>query len=238
MILNMPKVQRKEVVLIADPRILQIPIQENYEPLINLKNQNEILFGPSPEIENNLCYTWMRQSVYTKLCEAQRLLPSQFRFCLYEALRTVELQKELFDTRWNTIRTQHPNWTDSEIYEETIRMVSPVKTLEGNINIPPHSTGAAVDVYLVDSKTLLPVDMGILAKDWMMDVEGEISRTDSSFISEEAKKHREILSRVMTSVGFVNYPTEYWHWSYGDRYWAYFAHQPYGFFGPAQIPIT
>lgn len=26
---------------------------------------------------------------------------------------------------------------------------------------------------------------------------------------------------VLEAVGFVNYPTEYWHWSYGDRYWAY-----------------
>ena len=24
----------------------------------------------------------------------------------------------------------------------------------------------------------------------------------------------------MTGAGFVNYPTEWWHWSYGDRYWA------------------
>jgi D-alanyl-D-alanine dipeptidase len=25
---------------------------------------------------------------------------------------------------------------------------------------------------------------------------------------------------VLTAVGMVNYPTEWWHWSYGDRYWA------------------
>ena len=24
----------------------------------------------------------------------------------------------------------------------------------------------------------------------------------------------------MKKAGFVNYPPEWWHWSYGDRYWA------------------
>ena len=24
----------------------------------------------------------------------------------------------------------------------------------------------------------------------------------------------------MTSAGFVNFPAEWWHWSYGDREWA------------------
>lgn len=24
----------------------------------------------------------------------------------------------------------------------------------------------------------------------------------------------------MTTAGFISYPTEWWHYSYGDRYWA------------------
>jgi D-alanyl-D-alanine dipeptidase len=26
---------------------------------------------------------------------------------------------------------------------------------------------------------------------------------------------------ALTGAGLVNYPTEWWHWSFGDRYWAY-----------------
>lgn len=37
----------------------------------------------------------------------------------------------------------------------------------------------------------------------------------------EAGQYRKIMSAVLEKVGFVNYPFEYWHWSYGDRYWAY-----------------
>jgi len=41
------------LVLIADPEILAIPILENHEPLVDLKEQTHIAFGPSPEIPDN-----------------------------------------------------------------------------------------------------------------------------------------------------------------------------------------
>ncbi len=39
------------------------------------------------------------------------------------------------------------------------------------------------------------------------------------------------MSDALNVVGFVNYPTEYWHWSYGDRYWAYVKQQPFAIYG-------
>ena len=44
---------------------------------------------------------------------------------------------------------------------------------------------------------------------------------DSNNISDEAKVNRMILIETMVSAGFVCYPSEWWHWSYGDKYWAY-----------------
>jgi D-alanyl-D-alanine dipeptidase len=32
--------------------------------------------------------------------------------------------------------------------------------------------------------------------------------------------------------GLVNYPTEWWHWSYGDRYWALVTGAPAALYGP------
>jgi D-alanyl-D-alanine dipeptidase len=218
------------ITLIADPQVLAVPIQENHEPLVNARDFPELLIGPSPEIENNLSYTYMRKIVLTKLQTAQNLLPSHLRLCLYEGLRTLSLQKLLFEKEWQKIKTLHPQFSQEEIYNQVTKLVSPLKTLDGAFNIPPHATGAAVDVYLVDTESNQPVDMGILAKDWMDDPEGKLSLTDSEFISFEAVKHRSILCHVMREVGFVNYPTEYWHWSYGDRYWAFIKNEPYAFF--------
>jgi len=39
----------------------------------------------------------------------------------------------------------------------------------------------------------------------------------------------------MTVAGFVNYPTEWWHWSYGDRYWAYATHRSAAIYGPVEV---
>ena len=33
-------------------------------------------------------------------------------------------------------------------------------------------------------------------------------------------------------VGLVNYPTEWWHWSYGDRYWALISGADAALYGP------
>jgi D-alanyl-D-alanine dipeptidase len=30
----------------------------------------------------------------------------------------------------------------------------------------------------------------------------------------------------MCGAGFVNYPPEWWHWSYGDKYWAFISGRP------------
>ena len=37
-------------------------------------------------------------------------------------------------------------------------------------------------------------------------------------ISTEARANRLILADALAGVGLVNYPTEWWHWSFGDRY--------------------
>ena len=45
--------------------------------------------------------------------------------------------------------------------------------------------------------------------------------TRASNIHSQAKENRALLIDVMEKAGFINYPTEWWHWSYGDKYWAF-----------------
>lgn len=222
--------QPTEIILIASPEILAIPIIENHEPMLDLKDQSEIIYGPSPEIPNNTDYTKLRKLVYEKLLQAQAYLPTGLRFCLYEGYRSLHLQKTLFDTRYEKIKKHYPHWSPQAIFNETTKLVSPVINHDQSINIPPHSTGGAFDVYLIteDGETL---DMGIHPKDWMTDTDGTLSLTASTNISDAAQQYRKLMSRVLTQLDFVNYPTEYWHWSYGDRYWAYHKHQSHALYG-------
>lgn len=220
------------ITLIADPKVLAIPIHPSDEALVDIGKEGFLCYGPSPEIKNNQDYTFMRKTVYEKIKEAQVLLPKGLRFCLYEGYRSLNLQKRLFETQYANVKKQHPHWTSTQLFNETTKLVSPAINQDGSANIPPHSTGGAVDLYLIDDRGKA-VDMGIHPKDWMQDLGGQLSLTDSKRISALAREHRQLMSHALKEVGFVNYPTEYWHWSYGDKYWAYIQHQPYALYAIA-----
>ncbi len=224
---------KQNVILLTDPQVISIPIVENHEPLVDLKNQTVIAYGPSPEVPNNTDYTNMRQTVYEKLIKAQSALPEGLKFCLYEGYRSLSLQDKLFKARYLKVQNLQPEWSHNQIFEETTKLVSPVINMDGSENIPPHATGSAIDVYLIDETGKL-VDMGIQIKDWMEDTDGSLSQTDSRHISVKAQHYRSIMSKALSTVGFINYPTEYWHWSYGDRYWAYQTGHSHAIYGTAQ----
>ncbi|MCZ0970531.1 hypothetical protein O1L55_01370 [Streptomyces albulus] len=44
--------------------------------------------------------------------------------------------------------------------------------------------------------------------------------------------HRALLGRALGGAGFVNYPSEWWHWSYGDRYWGLLTGARCAVYGP------
>lgn len=220
-----------KIFYIADPEILNVPIKECHEPLINIKNHSELAYGPPPECAATAPdYTKMRQSVFEKLCLAQAELPHGWRFRLYEGYRSLAVQQMLFDNEYQRVSQQNPTATHIERFHETTRLVSPVTNLDGSKNIPPHNTGAAVDVELITASGEL-VDMGMAAKDWCI-VDPDLCLTHSTLVSETAKHNREILFKVLEKQGFVNYPNEWWHFSYGDRYWAYLQEQTHAIYGP------
>ena len=212
-----------EIIYITDAKILAIPTIESNEPLIDIKNDNKLKYGPPPECELTAkCYTIIRKTVYEKLCQAQINLSKGWRFRLYEGFRSLEVQQMLFAQEYKRVVNRYPNKTEEFHFYETTRLVSPVTNFDGSQNIPPHNTGAAVDIEIITEEGQL-VDMGMTAKDWC-NVNPEICLTDCKLISKAAQQNRKLLLEIMQEQEFVNYPTEWWHFSYGDRYWAY--HQP------------
>jgi D-alanyl-D-alanine dipeptidase len=81
---------------------------------------------------------------------------------------------------------------------------------------PPHSTGAAVDLTLIDEQGRL-VDMG-----------GEIDELSArsrpnhyARINNLYHTRRQLLHDCMTQAGFRRHPGEWWHFSLGDQMWAW-----------------
>lgn len=219
--------------LIADPVILAIPIQECGESLINIKDFGDLAYGPVPETpltKND--YTLMRETVYKKLLLAQQALPDGYRLRLYEAYRSLTVQKQLYDYEQQRILADAPELSGQALFNRITEIVSPVINFDGSQNIPPHNTGAAVDVEIIDAHGQC-LDMGMQAKDWQQ-VPHDLCVTNSPLVTEQQHANRMLLWDIMTEQGFVNYPTEWWHFSYGDRYWAYHQNQSAAIYGSAE----
>jgi D-alanyl-D-alanine dipeptidase len=53
-------------------------------------------------------------------------------------------------------------------------------------------------------------------------------------LSEESRRNREILIRLMSGAGFTNYLGEWWHWSYGEPGWALRTGRDTAIYGPLE----
>ncbi|WP_434453215.1 M15 family metallopeptidase [Lentzea sp. E54] len=92
----------------------------------------------------------------------------------------------------------------------------------------PHVTGAAVDLSLCTMDEV-ELDLGTAVGDTAT----ERCHTEDPAIGADARRNREILAAALRAAGLVNYPAEWWHWSYGDRYWAYVTGSQSACYGPA-----
>ena len=103
---------------------------------------------------------------------------------------------------------------------------------------PPHSTGAAVDLTLIDANGQ-PLPMGS-----EIDAIGAVSEPDHFRQRADALPpgpqreacllwhgHREALAAAMADAGFARHPNEWWHFSYGDQLWALLQQRPIAVYG-------
>jgi zinc D-Ala-D-Ala dipeptidase len=198
------------MILLSDRRIAAIPVDDTGEALIDLRQIPELM------IDERLAdpagaYALMREGAAERLLAAQGALPDGLRLLVIEAYRPLGLQATYFTEYRDELRQIHPQWTEDRLHTEASKYVSPPE-------VAPHSTGGTVDLTLctADGRELdlgTPVNASPLAS-------ADACFTSSPHISAPARRHRDILSAALTGAGLVNYPTEWWHWSFGDRYWA------------------
>jgi len=212
----------QEIILISDPRILQIPIRENNDSLTDLREVSDLKLDHRKQKDSD-SYFMLRQDVVLKLLEVQRILPKDIKLLIIEGFRPLLVQKIYFDNYSKKLMTLHPDWDSRKIREEASKFVAPPEI------IPPHCTGGAADLTLIDASGN-ELDLGTKVN---ADPElcHEACFTGAENISQKAKESRELLIEAMLRYNFVNYPTEWWHWSYGDRYWAYMKNEPFAIYG-------
>ncbi|MFF0309900.1 M15 family metallopeptidase [Streptosporangium sp. NPDC004379] len=200
-----------EPVLMSDPVVSAVPVQDCGEPLVDLRGFGAFHLD-SRLADDAGAYALLRRGVAERLLVAQELLEPDLALLVVEGYRPPELQERYFQESVDELRTSHPGWTQSALRREAGRYISPPE-------VAPHVSGAAVDLTLC-TREGLELPMGTEVNATPLGEDGPCY-TASRGISAEARRNRRTMGGALAAAGLVNYPTEWWHWSYGDRYWAF-----------------
>jgi D-alanyl-D-alanine dipeptidase len=201
-------------ILLSDPRVSAVPVHPVDEPLLRL----DASFGPARAA--------VRAGLAERLALAAAALPPGLRLRVVEGHRSAHDQQAIISAYAAELCRLHPGIAPAELRRLTSRFVAP-------LDVAPHVAGAAVDLTLVDVCGD-ELDLGT-----PIDATPEESDGACWFaadgIGPDARAHRALLARVLGGAGLVNYPTEWWHWSFGDRYWALVTGAPAALYGPVGV---
>ncbi|MFD3658718.1 M15 family metallopeptidase [Streptomyces sp. NPDC058620] len=212
-----------EIVLMSDPRVATIPVEECGDPLVDCRGALRV-----DERRSDAAGNWahLRSSVAERLIRAEEILPDGWQWLLTEGHRPPALQQRIFDGYLASLRQLHPGATEEELTTAATRWVAPQETAG-------HVAGAAIDLT-VCTRDGFEVDMGCPEAATPEESDGACY-TDAPGLTEQARRNRAVMGEALSAVGMVNYPTEWWHWSYGDRYWALVTGMGSAIFGPLEL---
>lgn len=171
--------------------------------------------------------TLARETVAKALARAAEALPPGIRLAVVEGWRPPHIQRRMHLAALARWRERYPEWSETQVKRVANRFTAPLHPKVP----PPHTTGGAVDVLLVDESGQ---EMDMISPFAYRD--SRAYPTQVRGLSPTALRNRQILFEAMSSTGLTNYPSEYWHWSYGDQGWAYRGQHPHAIYGPIQPP--
>ena len=189
---------------------------ENSPHLIQINEKDGLFFCDKFTNDRRI-----RFYIYQMLLNAQKELPENYFFKIYEAYRPLESQKKLWD---EVVQEQMKLYPDLEVNSEEFIAHCDVFCANPYRQGSGHQSGAAIDVSLCD-KNGNEYDMGGVVRGFSESADFEFD------VSMEARKNRNILKNTLEKVGFVNYPAEWWHYSFGDRLWAKLTGSKIAIFG-------
>ncbi|MFK8185080.1 MAG: M15 family metallopeptidase [Phormidesmis sp.] len=210
-----------------------IPITDCGEVLIAIPLEQFAVVTPHPYVAlgapyGNYSPYFLRQSVLKKLLAAQHHLQSYqpgWKLQIFDAYRPIAVQQFMVDYTFHQL-AEAENLNITDISPETrTRLQNKVSEFwavpSANPKTPPpHSTGAAVDLTLVDGggKT---VDMGAEIDEISPRSYPDYFANQKDYDAQRLHGHRQLLTRAMAQVGFQQHPNEWWHFSVGDQLWAW-----------------
>ena len=162
------------------------------------------------------CYA--RKTVADMLLKAQSYLEDGYKFVIFDAYRPICVQRRLWNFYRQDGKNKNPDLSDSEIDFKTSFFVSKPSY---DVKHPSlHNTGGAVDLTIqgTDGKWL---NMGTKFHDFSD--KAWTNHFEEYEEDEEVRNNRRMLYNAMIKAGFTNLPSEWWHYDFGDKFWAYFT---------------
>lgn len=162
-----------------------------------------------------------RESVARRLELATSYLPDDCELYIRSAHRSIEEQKKLFENQYCKNKSENPNLSESELIELTQKYV--IKPTVSPFAPPPHSTGGAIDLTIRYNEN--KIEMGTVSGEYVPQDETAYYEKHSvtnelTFFGIQGLINRRILYNSMIAAGFTNNPDEWWHFDYGDQFWA------------------
>ncbi len=180
--------------------------------------------------EGSIPELFVRTSVLEKLKEANRLLaPYNAEIFVYDSWRPTKVQQGGRAWFEKYLRKTFPEWDDERVLAEVNAFWAVGPETEQDIDPsspPPHSGGGALDHTLRRLTDGQQMWMGTLVDDTTQKAHTDWFERHAdihSLSDQEALRSRRLQYHIMTQVGFIVNPTEWWHVSWGDQLWAKIA---------------
>lgn len=212
-------VHGRHMVYVPENLSTSYEVFESKEPLISVNQlftnaRTPLFYNPPEDVAQAMPEVQLRKTAAHKLVKAAKKLPKGMVFSISEGYRPLWYQKQIFREIFDVVKHKFPHFSEQELWEEVTKYVADPHLC------PPHTTGGAMDITIAH-KHGETLDMGA-----QLNASDERVHTFCEGLTKEQEHNRKLLFDTLISVGFVNLPTEWWHYSYGDQYWAIYNHQP------------
>ena len=214
----------EQIPTVAEPRMYRESafVDSGFIEIISDKRFDVQMKYPFLKMKNAEQGCYVRKEVYEMLCNAAEMLPVGMRLRIWDAWRPFALQQELYTEYADDIIREFELQNCSEEQQKAVIRKFVSEPIEEKDVPPVHTTGGAVDVTILDSNGN-ELEMGSGFDEFS-------DRTYTAYYEnskdERIRKNRRLLYGVMTKAGFSNLPSEWWHYDYGNRFWAYYNNQP------------
>lgn len=197
----------------ATRRAYDLPIRENHDLMVNLASYPFVL---EPRyFQSGLSDTpdmWIRQTIADKLLRLQKEALNGLRFKIWDAWRPRAVQENIYQKFRKELQDKNPAWDNGTLDAE---MANYVARPDNPDRIPPHASGGAIDLTLVNEDGR-EIDMGTDFDHFGPEACVDYFTQDNPQIHE----NRILLYRAMDKEDFGTYIHEWWHFDFGNQMWA------------------